>query len=53
MTPEQRARRNLEAHLNALGVVARPKPVDLEEGGTRPDFKFRTPNFDENGEPDF
>lgn len=45
---------SLSRELELLGVMTHDLPFDLpEETHTERSFKFRMPNLDENGEPDF
>ena len=43
---------SLEAELKRLGVVVREQDVVQQPKVIR-EYKFRMPNLDENGEPDF
>ena len=43
---------SLEQQLEQLGVVVREQDVVQQPKVTR-EYKFRMPNLDENGEPDF
>jgi hypothetical protein len=42
----------LEAELKKLGVILTEQDV-VEKPKVERDYKFRRPNLDENGEPDF
>ena len=44
----------LEMHLQDMGLLSeRLEELDNPIEEPKREFKFRTPNFDENGEPDF
>jgi hypothetical protein len=45
---------SLELHLQDLGLLSQQlEELDNPIEEPKREFKFRTPNFDENGEPEF
>lgn len=45
--------KSLLRELEALGLLAPDEPTKQEVKQTKREYKFRMPNLDENGEPDF